>query len=107
MTTMRMMTMALLLAVTTIGCGPRQISYDARASAEYRAAWQKKLAGDTDAYRAGLKRLASRYPSSRAGVRAQEELRPEANGPGMLGFFAMLSQLAARGFGTTPPPSAQ
>jgi hypothetical protein len=101
-TTMRMMTMALLLALA--GCGPQKVSYDARASAEYHAAWQKKVAGDTEGYRAALQRVASRYPDSRAGVRARQELRPQGSGPGLLGFVAMLSQLASRGL-VTPAPA--
>lgn len=105
MTTMRTMTMALLLALASAGCGPRQISYDARASAEYQTAWAKKVAGDNDGYRAGLQQVASRYPDSRAGVRAREQLQPQASGPGMLGFFAALSQLASRSFGTPVAPS--
>jgi hypothetical protein len=104
MTTMRMMmTMALVLAFAGAGCEARRVSYDARASAEYQAAWQKKIGGDSEGYRAGLKEVAARYPATRAGVRAQEELRPQASGTGMLGFFAALAQLASTGLGTAPP----
>jgi hypothetical protein len=100
------MMMVLLLTLASVGCRPREISYDPRASAEYQVAWQKKIAGDDAAYRDGLKRVAARYPHSRAGVRAREELRHEPGETSMLGFLAMLAQLAQRGVAGAPPAMA-
>jgi hypothetical protein len=96
MKTMRMMMIALVVSLAGAGCQSRQVGYDSQASADYRAAWQKKVAGDVEGYRAGLRQVASRYPTSRAGVRAKEELHPQAGSPGMLSFFTMLSQVATR-----------
>jgi hypothetical protein len=64
----------LLFAVLMLGCGARSVGYDAEASAAYRAAWDKKMAGDEAGYRASLEAVTKKYPNTRAGERAKERL---------------------------------
>jgi hypothetical protein len=51
---------------------------NAAASAEYRAAWARRQAGDEAAYLSVMKEIARKYPESRAGQRAREELASAA-----------------------------
>ena len=64
----------MLLAALLGGCGTRELPYDVRASAAYRAAWEKKVAGDEAGYRAALAELKKQFPGTRAGDRAGERL---------------------------------
>jgi hypothetical protein len=68
-------TSAILLALFFVGCHRAAPAvYDPAASAAYHAAWQKKMGGDGNGYRAALREVAAKYPDSRAGRRAKEEL---------------------------------
>ena len=64
----------LLVALLALGCQSRPPAYDPAASAAYRAAWEKKLAGDEAGYRAALGDICKKYPNTRAGERAREML---------------------------------
>jgi hypothetical protein len=64
--------LAPLLSVTA--CRSHDVGYDAKASAAYRAAWDKKMAGDEAGYRAGLEQVKKEFPDTRAGARASERL---------------------------------
>jgi hypothetical protein len=69
------MTRVLLLSLLALGaCRSHDVGYDAKASAAYRAAWDKKMAGDEAGYRAGLEQVKKEFPDSRAGARAAERL---------------------------------
>jgi hypothetical protein len=67
----------LLIGFLVVGCRAREASFDAKASAAYQAAWQKKMAGDQAGYRAGLEEIKKQYPGTRAAERARERLASE------------------------------
>jgi hypothetical protein len=61
---------------------------DPEAAARYRAAWEKRRAGDEAGYRAGLQAVAAMSPDSRAGQRAREDLQASAGG--LFGGFGVV-----------------
>src|SRR5262252_6631910 len=79
---------ALLVVVAGTGCHRgKTVAMNPEASAKYRAAWEKKQAGDDAGYRVALKEIADKYPGSRAGERAKEELA-QGSGGMMMGAAA-------------------
>lgn len=85
---------ALLVVMGGMGCHRgKTVAMNPEASAKYRAAWEKKQAGDDAGYRAALKEIADKYPGSRAGERAKEELAQASGG----GSGGMMMGAAAAG----------
>jgi hypothetical protein len=85
---------ALMVVLAAAGCHRgKSVGMNPEASAKFRAAWEKRQAGDEAGYRAGLKEIADKYPGSRAGERAKEELAQPANG----GSAGMMMGAAAAG----------
>jgi hypothetical protein len=79
---------ALLVMVAALGCNRgRSVGMNPEASAKFRAAWEKRQAGDEAGYRAGLKEVADKYPGSRAGERAKDELAQGQSGGGSAGMM--------------------
>jgi hypothetical protein len=66
-----------LLGVLLVGCRAGEATFDEKASAAYRAAWEKKVAGDQAGYRAGLEAVKKQFPGTRAAERARERLASE------------------------------
>jgi hypothetical protein len=66
-----------MLGLLLVGCRAREASFDERASAAYRAAWDKKMAGDQAGYRSGLEEIKRQFPGTRAAERAKERLASE------------------------------
>ncbi|HJZ87575.1 MAG TPA: hypothetical protein VKN99_20515 [Polyangia bacterium] len=117
-----MVSVLLLVAVTTgPACRPR-LAGDAEASAKYRAAWEKRQAGNEEAYQAMMKEIATRWPESRAGRRARQVTASEGGGgqgtmmgaamagvmaavaiPAFMKYRAQSSGVAAGPVGITPP----
>jgi hypothetical protein len=86
------------------GCGPERAGYDAEASAAFRAAWEKRRAGDEAGYRAGLTALAKRRDTW-AGQRAALDLEL-ADDPGGGSTFTRLLKQAAETFRKRTDPAA-
>ena len=85
---------ALMVVVAAAGCHRgKTVGMNPESSAKFRAAWEKRQAGDEAGYRAGLKEIADKYPGSRAGERAKEELAQPQNG----GSAGMMMGAAAAG----------
>ena len=85
---------ALLVVVAGTGCHRgKTVAMNPEASAKYRAAWEKRQAGDDAGYRTALKEIADKYPGSRAGERAKEELAQTSGG----GSGGMMMGAAAAG----------
>jgi hypothetical protein len=87
---------ALMVVVAAAGCHRvRTPGMNPEASAKFRAAWEKRQAGDTAGYRAALQEIANQYPNSRAGQRAQEELKQTPGGSGSMMMGAAAAGVAA------------
>lgn len=79
---------ALMVVVAAMGCHRgKSVGMNPEASAKFRAAWEKRQNGDEAGYRAALKEVADKYPDSRAGERAKEELAQPASGGGSAGMM--------------------
>ena len=82
-----------LLWAALAGCGrgadPRP------ASAQFRAAWDKRRAGDEAGYRTLMQDIAQRWPDSRPGRRARKEKDQPAGTPSLIGASALFGVVAA------------
>ena len=78
---MRALSITLML-LSVAGChrGPKLPGVNPEASARYRAAWEKRQAGDEAAFQAAMKELAQKYPDTRVGQRAKETLASSSRG---------------------------
>ena len=92
---MKTTTVALLLVTSffTVGCKQNSgdPAFDAQASAAYRAAWDKRRAGDVEGARALMKDVATKYPNTRAGHRAKDESQPPTKQ--MVSFTRLITAL--------------
>ena len=87
----------LVVMLAAGGChrGPK-VGMNPEASAKFRAAWEKRQAGDDAGFRAAMKEIADKYPDSRAGERAKEELaHPMSGGSGGMMMGAAAAGVAA------------
>lgn len=86
-----LVSIALCSLVAGAGCTRRSsvATANAEAAAEYRAAWEKRQAGDEQAYKDGLARLTAKWPDSRAGRRAKEALLGTPSGGAMSAMVAL------------------
>src|SRR5262249_35448741 len=89
-----------LVALSILACRAEPPKSDARASAQYRVAWEKHVAGDETGYQEMLRQVASSYPDSRQGVRAKQILSENTSGVGATSripqFVATIAGLALK-----------
>src|SRR5262245_31346284 len=111
----RWMVGSLLLFLAAAACG-RRTADEAAASARFRQAWEKRRSGDESGYQAIMQDIATRWPDSRAGRRAQEAKTSAGGGQfigaatvGVISAVAVpaLMKYRARASGEMPPDLAE